>query len=52
MARCLQDIMRRQHRAVDLEHILLEHEVLPPYIHDRSLERATGWTVIVKTRDS
>lgn len=47
MSAHLEDQLRRNHRAVQLEHILLHDEMFPPSIDDVGLEGAS-WGAIVE----
>jgi hypothetical protein len=52
VAGCLEDLVGGQHGAVDLEHVLLEHEVLAPDIDNVVCEGAAGRAIVVETRDT
>lgn len=52
MARGLENLVWGESSAVELEHVLLEDEVLAPDLNDVGLEGATWWAVVEETGDT
>ena len=52
MAGGLEDLVWGESSAVELEHVLLEDEVLAPDLNDVGLEGATWWAVVEETGDT
>ncbi|GKT46694.1 uncharacterized protein ColSpa_06875 [Colletotrichum spaethianum] len=52
VARGLEDLVRGQDGGVDLEHVLLEDEVLAPEVDDVSLQGAAGGAVVEEAGDA
>ncbi|KAH3663851.1 hypothetical protein OGAPHI_005254 [Ogataea philodendri] len=52
MTRGLEHLVRRQHRAVHLQHVLLQNEVLSPNINNVGLQCTSRWTIVVKSRNT
>ena len=48
----LEHLVGGQDSAVDLEHVLLQDEMLPPGINNVRLQGATRWAVVVETGDA
>jgi len=48
----LENLVRGQDSAVDLEHILLKNEVLPPQVDDVGLQGAAGRAIVVEARNA